>query len=182
MIIIRYAACLVLILGAIGGLSAASAAYKHDVERAASLIDFKIKDQFDTVHRSGDVAGFVVLLIGSDKDGSEFNALWGEAISDALRNHSHYDQLAQLPQADLRGVPFFVKGLVKSKMPENPQEWVLMDWKGALSKAYQFVPGSTNVLVFGPDGRLHHQSAGQDLDDVKVQAVVKALQELLNAL
>jgi predicted transcriptional regulator len=180
--IIRYIASMILIIGTMGWLSEAGAADKPDTNGATNLIDFKIKDQFGTVHRSGDLAGSVVLLIGSDKDGSEFNAFWGEAINDALRDHPNYDQLAQLPQADLRGVPFFVKSLVKSKMPEDPKKWVLMDWKGVLSKAYEFVPGSSNVLVFGPDGRLKHQSAGQTPEESELQVIVTTLREMLNAL
>jgi len=182
MILNRTVAAILLILGTMAGGFEAHAAGKSNTNGATSLIEFKIKDQFGTVHRADDVAASVVLLIGGDKDGSVYNAQWGEAINEAVREHPNYEQLARLPHADLRGVPFFVKGMVKSKMPEDPKQWVLMDWKGALPKAYQFVAGSTNVLVFAPDGRLHHQSAGKELEEGALQAIVRALHEMLNTL
>ena len=40
------------------------------------LIDFEIEDQFKNVHRRSDVLGSIVLLIGSDEDGSNFNVAW----------------------------------------------------------------------------------------------------------
>jgi predicted transcriptional regulator len=126
------------------------------------------------------VEGNIVLLIGSDKDGSQFNQAWGKAIHDSLSDHPQYDQISHLAHADLRGVPFFLKGFVRSKFPQDPDRWVLMDWKGIIAKAYDFVPKSSNVLVFAPDGVLVHHASGREPDDETVSSLLTVLRELLD--
>ena len=144
------------------------------------LLDFELEDQFDEVHRRSDVQSNIVLLIGSDKGGSQFNEAWGKTIHDALSDHPQYPQVSHLAHADLRSVPFFLKGLIRSKFPQDPERWVLMDWKGIIAKTYDFVPKSSNVLVFAPDGTLVHHASGKEPDEESVTAVATALRELLD--
>jgi predicted transcriptional regulator len=146
----------------------------------AGLLDFELEDQFKNVHRSSDIAGNIVLLIGSDRGGSQFNGTWGKAIHDSLSDHPRYDQISHLAYADLRGVPFFVKGVVRGKFPQHPDQWVLMDWKGIIAKTYDFAPKSANVLVFAPDGALVHHASGREPDEETVSEVVNALSRLLD--
>jgi predicted transcriptional regulator len=150
----------------------------HAEER--ELLDFELKDQFENPHRRSDVAGNIVLLIGSDRGGSQFNGAWGKAIHDSLSDHPRYDQISHLGYADLRGVPFFVKGVVRGKFPQDPDQWVLMDWNGTIAKAYDFAPKSANVLVFAPDGALVHHASGREPDEEIVRDVVTALRETLD--
>lgn len=146
---------------------------------ASRLIEFSLKDQFDDLHTDADAAGNVVLMIGSDGEGSDYNDLWGSAINEAIADHPHHDLLLQMPYADLRSVPFFAKGFARGMMPEAPEEWVMMDWKGKLAKAYAFTPGATNVLVFAPDGTLEIQTAGREPDPAVVEQIVETLAQLL---
>ncbi len=149
----------------------------HAEER--ELLDFELEDQFKNVHRSSDIEGNIVLLIGSDRGGSQFNGTWGKAIHDSLSDHPRYDQISHLAYADLRGVPFFVKGVVRGKFPQDPDRWVLMDWKGVIAKTYDYVPKASNVLVFARDGALVHHASGREPDEETVREVVNALRELL---
>jgi predicted transcriptional regulator len=148
----------------------------------AELVDFAFEDQFRNVHRRADVQGKIVLLIGSDKGGSSFNGSWSQAIRASLKDHPEYDQISELPYSDLRGVPFFMKGFIRSKFPEDPDNWVLMDWKGVIAKAYEFVPKASNTLVFAPDGSLVHHVAGRELEEEKLQQTVDAVRTLLDQL
>jgi len=147
---------------------------------AQELLDFEIKDQFENVHRSSDVAGQIVLLIGADRGGSQFTGAWSKAIHDSLGEHPRYPQIAHVAHADLRGVPFFIKGFLRGKFPQDPDRWVLMDWKGVIPKAYGFAPKSANVLVFAPDGALVHHASGREPDEEAVMGLVTALRELLD--
>lgn len=161
-------------------LAGSTAAATAAAQPPTHLIDFSLRDQFDDLHTQADAAGKVVLLIGSDSDGSEFNELWGKAINPPLADHPNHALLYQLPYADLRSVPFFAKGFARGMMPEAPEEWVLMDWKGSLAKAYRFQPGATNVLVFAADGSLRMQVAGTQPETVVVEQIVALLGTLLN--
>ena len=168
--------CISVLVLTVLGLVAGSPTHAEELQ----LLDFELKDQFENVHRRSDVAGNIVLLIGSDKGGSQFNEAWGKAIHDSLSDHPRYDQISHLAHADLRGVPFFVKGFVRGKFPQDPNRWVLMDWKGILAKAYEFTPKSSNVLVFAPDGALVHHASGREPDDEALRDLVTVLRESLD--
>ena len=130
--------------------------------RDPKVLDFELEDQFRNVHRGSDFTGNVVLLIGSDKKGVTFNGAWGRAINSELKDHPRYGLVTNLAYANLKGVPFFLKGTIRGKFPQEPEAWVLMDWKGALFKAYELVPEVSNVVVFGPDGALVHHASGTE--------------------
>jgi len=144
-----------------------------------SLIAFELKDQFGEVHRAVDFAGKVLVLIGSDKDGSSFNGKWGGAIYEAVKEEPGIELFTTVACADLRGVPFFIKGMVKSKFPQVRDQWVLMDWKGQLAKAYSFEPDSSNIVVFAADGRLMHHAHGRELESATLDEIVAVLRDLL---
>lgn len=158
------------------GLSAVLPAQAQD----PPVLDFELSDQFENVRRSSDVAGRIVVLIGADREGSQFTGAWNQVIFDSLGHHPGYAQIAHLAHANLRGVPFFLKGMIRSKFPQDPDSWVLMDWKGILPKTYGFVPKSANVLVFAPDGTLVHHASGREPDDETVRGLEGALRELLD--
>ena len=77
-------------------------------------------------------------------------------------------------------MPFFLKGFVRGMFPENPDQWVLMDWNGVIAETYKFVPKSSNVLVFAPDGVLVPHASGHEPDDESLRALVSILRELLD--
>jgi len=146
------------------------------------LVDFNLKDQFGTVHRRDDVEGKVVLLIGADGDGSQFNASWSKALKASVAGNPNLDALVELAHADLRGVPFFARGYVRGLMPEDPDEAVLLDWRGSLAKAYGYEPGVTNVLLFDPTGLLVARASGTEPDPAQLEALTHALRAELDAL
>lgn len=144
------------------------------------VLEYELEDQFRTVHTSSDVLGTVVLLIGSDKKGVKFNGLWGQAIHAELSEHPRYDRVTNLAYANLKGVPFFLKGMIRGKFPQDKEAWVLMDWKGKLFKAYEMSPKVANVLVFGPDGSLVHHASGTEPTDAAVSEVVEVVINMLD--
>jgi hypothetical protein len=144
------------------------------------LLEFELEDQFKKTHRGKDFRGSIVLLVGSDKKGVQFNQAWVEAIGERLGDHPKYSEISHLAHADLRGVPFFLKKMIRGKFPQNPDHWVLMDWKGSLSATYDFAPEASNVLVFAPDGALVHHASGQEPDEKAVAEVVAALRTLFD--
>lgn len=144
------------------------------------LLDFEIRDQFNNVHRRSDVQGVIVLLIGSDRDGSQFNEAWGEAIHNSLSDHRQYARVSVLAYADLRGVPLFLRAYVRRKFPQEADNYVLMDWKGIIANAYNFAPKSSNVLVFAPSGALVHHATGREPSDEALIGVLSSMRKLLD--
>lgn len=147
---------------------------------ADRLIEFELEDQFQETHRDEDFAGKVVVLVGSDRGGSGFNAPWGQALHEALQGHPHRDQVVFLPVADTRGAPFFLKGYIRGKFPEDPERWTLLDWKGRLAQAYAFHPDHCNIVVFDHEGYRVERLHGREVDPDRVAALATTVAGLLD--
>jgi hypothetical protein len=145
----------------------------------STLISFKIEDQFETVHTDKDYPASIVIIIGSDKEGSKYNGIWSKAIRDSLKHEKKFDQIRFLRIADLRGVPFFLKGFVKGKFPKERERWVLLDWKGQFAKAYEFEPEACNIVIVDQRGGVAHKTHGQNLDHQKLAVLYENIRKLL---
>ena len=60
---------------------------------------------------------------------------------------------------------------MKRKFPADKRQWVLMDWKGSLARAYGLEKNACNVLLFDAAGNLVHQHAGQEPDSDALNAI-----------
>jgi len=149
------------------------------VAQDAALISFKIEDQFGTVHTNEDYLASIVIVIGSDKNGSKYNGIWAKAIRDSLKHENNFAQIKFLRVADLRGVPFFIKGFVKGKFPKEKERWVLLDWKGQFAKAHEFESEACNIVIVDRNGTVVHKAHGQDLDYEKLAMICEKLKELM---
>ena len=143
------------------------------------LIPFKIKDQFNNEYTEKNWGDSILIFIGSDKNGSQFNAIWGAAIGDSINGITGADIIKFIPNADLRGVPFFLKGYVRGKFPKEKERWTLMDWKGVLPKAYHYKKDACNILIFDQQQKLVHQAAVTEFDQQKLDDITTKLKTLL---
>ena len=67
--------------------------------------------------------------------------------------------------ADVGGVPFFLKGMIRGKMPKEPHNWILMDWGSKFHKAYDCEKDVCNLLYFDAESRLLKRTTVSDLTD-----------------
>ena len=145
----------------------------------STLIHFEIEDQFKQKHTEKQFYGQVTVFICSDRGGSKFNELWAKAIEDTLIELSAVDQVSITGVANLRGVPFFLKGFIRGKFPKEKEARALMDWKGQFAKAYQLTKNECNVLIFDPQGILKHHAHGKEPDEKSLNGVFTALKPLV---
>lgn len=143
-----------------------------DAQRS-TLNPFKIKDQFDAEYMRTDFIGQICVWIGSDKDGSEYNEIWGNALKDSLLGDPGGESVRFVGISDLRGVPSFMKGFVRGKFPKEKDNRVLMDWKGVFAEQYEWQEGACNILVFSAEGVLVHQTAAKRMDNAKRRTIEK---------
>jgi len=134
-------------------------------------LKFAIADQFDSLHTEKEYPGTVTILVGSDRTGSQFNRIWEGAIRDSLRNQFDSTQVKILRVANVSSVPFFLKGLVKGKFPQDNNERVLLDWKGYFPKAYGFVEDVCNIVIFDGNGAVVYKTSAQGIDNKKLSEV-----------
>jgi hypothetical protein len=141
-----------------------SARGNEEAADSPKLVEFEIPDQFEQIHRRSDYVDSYLVVIGSDRKGSQFNPKWGLAIEEALGERPDRVPVEVVYLADLDGVPGFLKGFIRSKFPEDPLLWILMDWEGVFSGAYGFERKNSNVLLFSPTGDLLMRAFGREPD------------------
>jgi len=146
---------------------------------APSLIEFELRDQFEAVHRRRDYDGRIVILIGSDKKGSEYGRIWSPALRDSLKGSPEFDGVTVMDVGDMRGIPFFVKGLIKRKLPRDQETRILLDWKGKMARAYGFMKKACNILIFDRCGKLVFRSFVRDLEPERMTGVLVNVRRLL---
>ncbi len=149
--------------------------YQVGVPEESDLISFKLKDQFDRVYSDNDFENKILIVVGSDKTGSQYNREWIDAILDSLKKGDGLQDVRFLGVADLRGVPFFLKGYVKGKFPDQKSRWVLMDWDGKFAKHYQFKADVCNIAIINRKDRLIYQTSGTQLDFNKLNEILRKL-------
>jgi hypothetical protein len=146
---------------------------------AGTLISFEIEDQFDRVYTENDFLKTILVIIGSDRGGSKYNELWGNAIGDSLRNERNHQQIKFLPVADLRVAPSLVRGIVKRFFPKEKERWVLLDWSGRFARAYDFAPEASNIVVINRLGSVVLKANGKELEQHKLTALCNVLRKLM---
>lgn len=146
-----------------------------------TLIQFELEDQFKTKHTDDELRGKVVILAGGGRAGSEHLGGWSAAVLGALDEAGDREDVVLVPYADTRGVPFFIKGMVRSRMSQDPDEWTLLDWKGTIAKAYSMDPDQANLLLFDRGGRLVARTAGQSVERARLDAFVASVLETISA-
>jgi len=139
------------------------------------LIPFKLKDQFDREFEERDFHHWLLVVTGFDKNGSKYAEPWMQAIHDALKDNKEFYKVLLVAVADLRGIPFFLKGFVRGKFPEKRSRWVLMDWDGIFSKAYRLSPNVTNIMVFDCSSNLIHQVSEREVNQIKLDGIVSKI-------
>lgn len=123
---------------------------------------FTLRDQYDSVSTLDSMRGHVVLLVVGDRRGNQYMG----AYTRPVRERFSAEQLRIVPIANLRGVPFFVKGSVRGRFrgttPEGrPRSPVLLDWNGTIARLYGFRSDLTNVYLIDAGGTLRYAAAGQ---------------------
>ena len=131
----------------------ASAVFTQD----STLIEFNMEDQFKGKYTHSQFLGKVLIVVGSDREGSQYNESWGRAIYDSLIAIQLGDSITFLAVANVGGVPRLFRGYVRGKFPKNGHRPVLLDWAGKFADAYQYQSGCTNILLFNKKGWLLHQ-------------------------
>jgi hypothetical protein len=140
---------------------------------AAELVAFELADQFDRAHTDAELRGRVALLVSSGRRGSRHQGEWVGRLRRALAGRDGNIVLVEV--ADLRGVPFFMRGSVKKKFPRDSRGWVLMDWRGSIARAYDLDPDLCTVLLFNRSGVLAHRASGGEPEPETLAALIDRL-------
>jgi hypothetical protein len=139
-----------------------------------------MEDQFRNSYTHADFQDRVLVVIGTDREGAPVAENWGKALSESLQPEKDAGSLDLIGLANLRGIPFFLKGYVRGKFPQNASDWTLMDWQGLFADSYGFVKGNANVLVFDKKGVLLHQTHYDECRPDQVKSLITIIRSKLD--
>lgn len=128
---------------------------------AQSLL--QIKDQYGNETTIGAPSNQWTFLVYGDRVGGEYNQKWGTG----LKARSGTLPRARIVfAANLRSVPFFLKGMVTKKFLGDTARGkkkgpILLDWQGQIEKAFGHTPSVSNVYAFDPAGEMRAKDAGK---------------------
>jgi hypothetical protein len=142
-------------------------------------LDYALEDQFGTSHTDEDCGEAVVILLGGDRKGSAYVDEWGSPLHRALGPELDEGTACSVGFAHLKGAPFFVKGKIVASFPKDPDAWVLLDWKGAISKKWGAEKGAANLYVFEPGGELVHNVSLREFDQAAFDRIVEVVEKAL---
>lgn len=139
------------------------------------LIDFTLYDQFDQKYTQKSFDEKILIIVGADREGSEYSDDWGAEIYKYLASRIDPNSFAIAGVADLSAVPSMLKGMVRKMFTDDPEDWVLMDWEGAFSNTYGFRSESVNIVVFNRNGKKILQFSATGVDQARLREIYEAI-------
>jgi hypothetical protein len=135
--------------------------------------EFTISDQYDRHYSLQSLSGRPLVLIASDKEGEEQNRQWGALIRGKCGN-----SVRILGVADVRAVPFFLKGKIRNDFRKDPNS-ILLDWKGTIFESFGLVKGVSNVVLIDGSGSIRYMYAGAPADEAR-ERLFKEIESMLH--
>lgn len=151
------------------------AAVSPVVAQRPDLVDFTLEDQFGRTWTDEDFEGRATVLLVGDRGGATWNEAWGRALNERLGGAHAAAGVALVAVAHVPGVPFFIKGMVRGMLSDDPDRWVLLDWEGLFDAHYPLVPDHANLLVFAPDGTFLRHMVVQEVVPELLDDLVRTL-------
>lgn len=125
-------------------------------EPTAAFPAVALRDQFGTAVTLASPPGVPVVVLASNREGSEAAGRWQRVFRDAAQTAGG---VRVLSVADLRGAPRLVRGLIRGQMPKDTAARVLLDWDGALGRPVRGPDRPLVAAAYGRDGRLRRWEA-----------------------
>ncbi len=149
-------------VGAIAATSAGSASAVPPVGAPRPELSFT-----DGWERKNDLAryrGVPILVLYEDKDSATVNRPLKEDLARLASGDRYRDLIALLPFADLTSYDYWpVRGFVKDAIQDESKKQktvIYCDWDGHVRRGLKLQKGTSNVVLFGRDGRVSFSHAG----------------------
>jgi hypothetical protein len=145
-----------------GALALAGALGAEDLDARPSVGSARPPVQLsDAWGRSIDLAryrGRPLLLVYEDKDSAAQNAALKTDFATLAKGDRYQDRIAIVPVADVSAYDYWpVRGLVKDAIKDESRRQGLViycDWDGRVRSALGVTRSVSNVVLYGPDGRV----------------------------
>lgn len=130
-----------------------------------SVWGISLQDQYGKPAEFSAYRGLTMVILYGDRRGKDFVSRWVQGV----RRSCVPDYCVIIQAADLRGVPWFMRGTVDRSFhgrnsDGTPAESVLLDWKGQLADSFGANKNLTNVYVVDSRGTFVMRVAGRGTD------------------
>ena len=147
----------------------------HRLDKKQKAADFSLKDQFGTVYDYKFPREKVSILAFGDKDGAEQLENWIRPITEK------YDAQIDISGiAELSAVPSLARGMVRSMIKKKSKFPVMLDWKGEVSKSYNYEKKKANIILIDKTGVIIFKDT-DIADKDKLEKLYKEIDKLLAA-
>jgi hypothetical protein len=114
------------------------------------------------------------VLFFADQSGSAQLEPWIQPLYERYE-----ERIAIYGVADLSAVPEFLQGVVRLFIRGQLQYPVLLDWTGAISRAYTYDKGQAHVVIVHPHGDILFKTTGA-VNKQKLQCVITEIDAILS--
>jgi hypothetical protein len=143
----RPATLLLIMLGA-----CASVVWADEVKTRGA---FSLEDQLGRLHTLAFPRASPTMLVIADRAGAEQINGWIAALKER-----YGQRIAYAGVADVRAVPGFLRGRIRSKFKDQFAHPVMLDWSGRVVDAFGCAPSVANVFILDHSGTVRAQSTG----------------------
>ena len=141
--------------------------------------DVELEDAWDRRVAMAKLGAKPVLVVYEDEASAKQNKELKADLAELAKGGQYKKRVALLAVADLDGYDYWpVKGFVKDAIRDESRKQqlsILCDWNGKFRKALGLVKGSSNVVLYGKDGKVLFSHAGP-LSRVQRATLISSLQ------
>lgn len=124
------------------------------------------------------VRGKPILVVYEDKDSAQVNDAFKTELSRLAKSGKYKTAVALVPVADVRSYDYWpVRGFVKDAIQSESKKQgtrIYCDWSGDFSRALSLQTGTSNIVLFGRNGRVLFAKAGR-LSTAEIQQLIGLL-------
>ncbi len=144
--------------------------------------DVELQDSWDRALPLSRFHGLPTLLLYESKDSSSENAPLKAQLADLARGDRYRRSIALVAIADVSGYDYWpVRGFVKDAIRDESHKQhtvIYCDWDGGVRGALGLEKGTSNVVLYGRDGRVVFASRGP-LSDPRREELLALLRSQL---
>lgn len=135
---------------------------------------FTAEDQFENAVSWDKYKGKNVVLLMSDRKGTEYIPTWTSALRKETGNKVDY-----VAFADVSSAPFFMKGFIRGKIKGKYTNQIILDWEGDIFEYYQCKEEVANVVFIDKSGTIRYTTSGKG-ESAEIQRAIEELRKVFS--
>jgi hypothetical protein len=150
--------------------------------QGAARPDVALEDAWDRAIHLERYLGMPMLVLYEDKGSTTENAALKAELARLAEGDRYKERVALVAVADVTGYDYWpVRGFVKSAIRDESRKQktpIYCDWDGHVRRALDLEQGTSNVLLFGRDGKVLFAHAGPLSEGARAELLARLRSEV----